>query len=370
MGLVLLILASGLFNTFVSIRLELEGFSADAIGMITALLYAGILIGSIVLPLYIEKWGYLLSYTLFVSMTTLLVLAQVLWMNPYYWGFLRMLGGICTAGIFIVVESWFLLKSPPNMRSLALSLYLGVFYCSLSVGQFLLNISDPKSSIPFYITASLCLAGLIPIFFGKDQTPKIKSSEHRLSIFKLFKTSPYGFMGGVISGMLLAAVYGLVPVYGKKIGMEIADIGTLMAIIIFGGFLFQWPLAKWSDRGNRKTALNATCFSATFFSLIIAFLETPPPTSLMVLAWFFGGFAFTIYPLSMAYMCEKIEENQIVAATGGFILAYSMGAVAGPILAPFAMSFLGHSGLFYFLGTITFLLGLFGLKKSSTTIEV
>ena len=85
------------------------------------------------------------------------------------------------------------------------------------------------------------------------------------------------------------------------------------------------------------------------------------PISLFVLAWLFGGFSFTLYPLSMAYVCEKIPEDQIVAATGGFVLSYGIGAIAGPMLVPLPMEWLGAPGLFYFLALITLGLGCFGL---------
>jgi hypothetical protein len=66
----------------------------------------------------------------------------------------------------------------------------------------------------------------------------------------------------------------------------------------------------------------------------------------------------------MAYTCEKAAETQIVAVTGGFVLSYGIGAIAGPIAAPLAMGVLGTSGLFYFLAAISLALGLSGLKKT------
>jgi MFS family permease len=66
----------------------------------------------------------------------------------------------------------------------------------------------------------------------------------------------------------------------------------------------------------------------------------------------------------MAYTCEKLQDHQMIAATGGFVLSYGIGAIAGPLLAPLAMDLLGTPGLFYFLSGISFLLGLFGLIQT------
>jgi MFS family permease len=305
--------------------------------------------------------GHIRAFTVFGIVSTLLVLAQALWIDPVYWGVLRLICGICTAGVFIVIESWFLMQSAFHERGTALSVYLLVFYAALSGGQFLFNMIDPATIYPFCIAAGLFTLSTFPFFVQKVAAPKIGKTSS-LSLKALFRISPLGFLGGVISGMLLAAIYGLVPFYAKEIGMSISEIGTLMGVIIFGGLSFQWPIGKWADKTDRRRVLNTASFMTTALAIAIAFAGNSP-LLLLLLGWLFGGFSFTIYPLSMAYVCEKVAEDQIIPATGGFVLSYGIGAIAGPLLAPIAMSFFGTNGLFYFLGLIALCLGLFGLKR-------
>jgi len=363
LSLVLLIMASGLFNTFVSVRLEMEGYGPEAIGLVSSALYIGILCGSLRVDRLIGRIGHVYSLMLFAVSLSLLSLAQGVWINPWYWGVLRFCGGVSTAGVFIVIESWLLIQSTPKTRGAILSIYLGVFYGALTLGQFLINLSDPKGSVPFYITAILCLLATCPLLLRKTQEPKIDQAV-RLGLTQLFRLSPLGFIGGIISGMVLAAVYGLVPVYAKEIGLSIPEIANLMAMIIFGGLSLQWPLGRWADRGgNRRQILYLASFLSAIFAFSIALVSHS--LLLFLLAWAFGGFAFTLYPLSMAYTCEKVQDGEIVAATGGFVLSYGIGAIAGPILAPIAMDFFGSSGLFYFLSAISLLLGLIGLATEN-----
>lgn len=360
-SLVFLIMGSGLLNTFVSVRLEMEGYAAETIGIVSSSLYFGILIGSLWLDRWIGRVGHIRAFAAFAILSTFLVLAQAIWVDPLYWSALRLVCGVCTAGVFIVIESWLLMQSPPALRGAVLSLYLALFYGALSGGQFLINLSDPESIYPFVITAAFFAVSILPITVRKIAQPKIERSV-RLNLFQLFRISPLGFMGGVISGMLLAAVYGLVPVYAKEMGLGISDIGTLMGVIIFGGLSFQWPLNSWADKSDRRFVLTIASFMTSIIGIAIAFF-TPSLLFLLILGWFFGGFSFTLYPLSMAYACEKVAEGQIVAATGGFVLSYGIGAIAGPLLAPVAMSFLGAGGLFYFLAFITFFLCAISLKR-------
>ena len=362
LSLVFLILASGLFNTFVSIRLEMEGFSNEVIGAVTSALYAGILVGSLWLDRWIARVGHIRAFVVFAGISTVVVLAQAIWIDPYYWGALRFVGGVCMAGVFIVIESWLLMQASASMRGGILSVYLAVLYAALSGGQLLINIADPLGSAPFYIIAGLLAVSILPLCVKKISEPKIEDFS-RLGMIELFRISPFGFIGGIVSGMILAAIYGLVPVYAKETGLSIGEIGNLMALLIFGGLSFQWPMGRLADRGNRRGVLLFASFLTAIVGVAIALAGHQSPAMLLLLCFLFGGFSFTIYPLSMAYACEQLNDNQIVSATGGFVLAYGIGAISGPLMAPVAMNVFGPSGLFYFLAAIAFLLALVGLRN-------
>ena len=213
----------------------------------------------------------------------------------------------------------------------------------------------------------LLAISIIPIARKKIIQPK-RAESSNMTLIQLYQISPLGFMGGVISGMLLAAVYGLVPIYAAGLGLTVSEIGTLMAILIFGGFALQWPLGRWADRSDRRKVLNWASFITALLGAALGLLHEGSLYLLYTLAALFGGFSFTLYPLSMAYACERVKEEQIVAATGGFVLSYGIGAIAGPILAPIAMELAGPGGLFYFLAASCLTLGLIGLKKPAPAL--
>ena len=363
LSLILLILASGLSNTFTSVRLEIEGYHSETVGFVTSALYAGIFVGSLWMDRWIAKLGHVRSFLLFAGATAILVLFQAAWIDPYYWTALRFMGGICTSGIFIVIESWLLMQATSKLRGAILSVYLAVFYGALSGGQLLIHISDPTTLTPFYIIALLSFASMLPLCFGNIQSPKMESAT-RLNTRQLFNLSPFGLSGVVISGVILAAVYGLVPVYARELGLSIPEIGNLMALLIFGGLIFQWPLGRLADKGKRRAVLLFASIITTILCCTIAISGHLSSTLLFLLIFLFGGFAFTIYPLSMAHACEKIEDHQLVSATGGFVLSYGVGAIVGPLMAPIAMNWMGGAGLFYFLAIIASVLVLVGLKKT------
>lgn len=355
-SLTLLILANGLCNTFIPIRLHLEGHTADTIGFVTSSLYAGIFLGSLWLDRWISKVGHVPSLIVCTFLLTAFTLMQTLWIDPRYWAVLRLLGGVATAGLFIGIESWLLMQTAPKQRGSILSIYLVVFYGSLSLGQLLIHFTDPMSLDPFYLIGGLSIAAIVPLLLNKIPQPPFEKTE-RLGAKKLFQTSPLGFSGVIISGMIVAAVFGLIPVYAAQIGLSIPEVSNLVALLIAGGLTFQWPLGKLADLYGRRLILNCLSFATITICGVIAMTPTPPPFLLFTFIFLFGGCSFTIYPISMAYVCENVENHQIVSATGGFVLAYGVGAILGPIIAPMAMQYVGCHGLFYFLGlTMTVLL--------------
>lgn len=353
----LLILGSGLFTTFISIRLELAGSGNEMIGLIASASYAGLLVGSVRSPSWIARLGHLRALVALCAANSAIILLHALWINPLYWAILRCFSGMIMGALFVVIESLFLLLSNSSTRSQSLSLYLFVFYTALSLGQLLLNVADPYSLLPYCLASSLSSLAILPIVIF---TLPIPSYEHekRFSLREIFSTSPQGFIGGTISGMVLASIYGLGPIYGKSLGLSVTDIATLMSVIIFGGLSLQWPLGKWADLFGRRKVLLLACFAAALISSLIAAFHGVSWPIRLALLWLFGGFSFVLYPLSMAFTCEGVTDQKIVAATGGFVLAYGIGAIAGPLLAPLFMNWFGSNGLFYFLGSTCFTMGL------------
>jgi MFS family permease len=180
---------------------------------------------------------------------------------------------------------------------------------------------------------------------------------------QIFYTSPFGFLGGMVSGMLLAIIYGFVPIYGQEIGLSTPEIGLLMGMIISGGLLLQIPFSRMGDAGYRTLAIHIACLATAIFSFTFLFSHhTESRIWLYANAGFLGGSAFTIYPLSMAYLCDQLPSNKIVEGTGGFVFSYGTGAVLGPIFTPIAIHYSGeHAGLFYLMILITTLYSSIGL---------
>ncbi len=368
LSLMCMALGSGLFTTFVSIRLELAGAGPFIIGLAASSFNAGILAGGLFSARAVLKLGCSRSLILIYAINAGTILLHSLWIDPIYWTILRFVSGVALGAFFTVMESWFLKASSPSMRSQALSLYLIAYYIAVSSGQLLLNTANPLLLNIFLISAAFSAAAAIPLLASKQPSPLF---EHKAAPSPSPGRPHLGYFCAAASGIVIASIYGLIPFYGKTIGLSLGQISLLMSVIISGGFLFQWPLAKWSDTSGHSRVLKAVCILAMLASLCAAFVDGLSFSWLLFISWLFGGASFALYPLSLAFLCDGMDEEKIPGVVGKFVAAYSVGAILGPLGTSLFIERIGAAGLFYFLSLVCALSGLipfFKPKSSASSV--
>jgi MFS family permease len=126
--------------------------------------------------------------------------------------------------------------------------------------------------------------------------------------------------------------------------------------------VLQWPLGVLSDRFDRRRIIIAALLGTTVFASVIA-LFAFPGVHIFVLGAIFGGLTFALYPLCVAHSNDHIDGSERVSASGGLVLAYSIGAVAGPMLGSIGVAIGGPAGLFAAIGIVALLATLFGFWR-------
>ena len=161
----------------------------------------------------------------------------------------------------------------------------------------------------------------------------------------------------------MGAFFGLAPVFASKIGMESKDVAIFMGVTIIGGFILQWPLGRLSDKINRRSVLIGVSFITSSLALLMALASFMSSDILFILSVLFGGFSFTMYPMSISYTNDYLDPKDLVAATGGLLLSYGVGCVIGPLVAPLMMKMFGPSGLYLYVAIISSIIGSVGFFR-------
>jgi len=355
-SLVIFILGHGLFNTLLTLRLSAEEVSAQAIGLVSAAYFGGLVLGAFVNARLIIRVGHIRAYAAYASLLCFLFLLHGMVVEPITWAVLRLVGGFATGGLFVVLESWMLVSSTPANRGRLMSLYMILLYGSLALGQQLLKWVDPMVLTPFALCAMAATISVVPLALSRVATPAMVAPQ-AVGVRELVRLTPAGMASSFTSGLVLGAIYGLLPLYFADSGASLARVADMMALVILGGMCLQYPIGRMSDRYDRRGVILLLCAVLTLLAILMVLLPDawrgPIEGSLVFLL---GGMAFSIYPLSLSHACDELHPDQVLGANQGLLLAYSLGAMIGPLLAPFVMGWFGPQGLFVYFALCGLLL--------------
>ena len=343
--------------------------SSWIIGAVSAAYYAGLVLGSFRIEPLIYRIGHIRAFATFASISAVVTMLPGLIMDPWVWIALRFIGGFCMAGLFVVIESWLLASSSANNRGQILSFYMVALYAAQAGGQFFLNLSDPTSLIPFAIATILCSLSVVPVAMTYVETPK-HDEPSALGFIQLYKISPSGVIGAGCSGLILGAIYGLLPLFASQTGHDISGIAMIMGVTILGGMALQYPIGHLSDFLDRRKMLIAVTALNCLISIIIMIVAYHFEIGFLVCCFILGGLSFVIYPLSISHACDYLEAKDIVAASQGLLLAYGVGATIGPLIAPAFFKLLGPLGLFAFFILVSGFLTVFFSWRKTKRVSV
>ena len=358
----ILMIGSGFLSTLIAVRLEQAGVAALLIGLAATSYFSGLTLGSLRVESLIARIGHIRSFAAFVTVYSASSLTYAIIDHISIWIVLRFVDGFTMAGVFVCLESWLNRQATPTNRSAILASYMIALYLGQAAGQFLLNLGENAPDLPFMISAVLLSIALLPVLLTRMEQPQI---EHFVpfSLRRLYDASPLGIFGTLATGAMLGAFYAMGAVYVQRIGMELSQVALFTSSVIAGGVALQYPLGMLSDRFDRRRVIIACFLVVTAISAALAFFPLPP-VGTIALGSLFGGFAFALYPLCVAHSNDHLGEEERVGASSGLVLAYSAGAMAGPIIGSAGMGLLGPEGLFVVIGGIAAMGVIFGMLRT------
>lgn len=335
----------------------MDDVSGNIAGYIHSAFYAGMLIGAIKSEEVINRVGHIRAFAFFGSMTSVMIILQAMFEHDIIWIILRLISGIAVAGSYVIIESWLLAQSDDKTKGRILSIYMCSLYLSQSMSQFLLDLVDIKTIEPFLLATILSSLSIIPASLTYMKAPDIEIAE-KISIFKYYKISPFGFIGCIVSGLILSAIYSFLPNYAQDNNFSVS---MMLGIIIGGGFILQWPIGKLSDMFDRSIVLLAISFLTSVIAIL--FLLVSNHFLIYVTVFFLGGLCFTIYPVSIAHVCDHLKSGNIVNMTGALLCSYGIGAILGPLIVSNIISFSSSSAIFLYIASMGLVLAMFGLYE-------
>ena len=364
LGMGVLMLGAGLQSTVLGVRASLEGFPTTVIGIVMSCYYFGYLLGTVTAPRLIHGVGHVRVFAALAAVASAATLLQAAYVHPVSWAALRMVTGLCFAGIYVVAESWINACATRENRSRLLASYMVVLYVGLGGAQFLLILSNPGSSVPFMLVSGLISVAVVPILLSSQSSPAVVVPR-AVRLRELYRASPVGVAAATVAGVITSTIFSIGPVYARLKGLDTTSIATFMGISILAGVATQYPVGTLADRFGRRAVIAGVCALAAAFAASIVAFATMPHALFVVLAAGFSGLVLTIYSLGISHVNDRLEPAQMVAASSALLLLNGSAAIVGPVLTSSLMGAYGASAFFVVQAGLTGALAIHCLWRTS-----
>lgn len=342
-GLALVLGAGGMFGTLLGVRAEQRDLPTAVSAAITAAYYLGFLVGTRASLRALALVGHIRVFAALCSLLGATVVFIGVSGSPVVWVALRVVTGMCFAGMYVVAESWLNGLADNSFRGRLLALYSVVVIGSFGIGQSSVFAFDAGSSTGFAIAGAIASLAVVPVVLSVQATAATASTPTAMSMRELARLVPTGAGAMLLVGLAHGSMMGLAVTHATREGLGIARTGILVAGLGLGGMLSNWPVNAASDDIDRRivgviVALATVAVAALFSSVDIA-----GPWAIAAMLGL-GMTSSPLYAICCAYTNDWIDQDQLDAAASQLVTLYGIGALIGPFIASTFMDTLGSNG--------------------------
>ena len=349
-GVALLLVGHGLHLAVVPLKAQLFGWSEIHIGWLGSLYFVGFILGCFSVPALVTRIGHIRAYVCMVALMTASILGLALGDNFLFWILLRVISGVCIAGLYLIIESWLNEQTSSPVRGSVLAVYTIVVLSGLATGNLLLNTAPIDGPALIIGSAILIVIAAIPVCVtSSPEPPQIPRA--RFSPLLVLKSSRAASIGSFIGGLAVGVIYALGPVYGLQRDLNVMDISVMMAMAIAGGGVSQFPLGRLSDRFDRRLVI-LLCLALGACVAMTALVRQSISVPLMMML--LGATVMPIYALSLAQASDNTNPGDFIKVGTGLLMMNALGSVVGPLLASQLMHRFGPQYFFVYQFVILF----------------
>jgi MFS family permease len=351
----LMLCGTGLFNTFMGLRLTAQSVSPFWVGTLIAGYYLGLVCGARLGHRLLIRVGHIRAFVACAAIAAVMVLAQASLEVLPLWLAFRIIAGVAMVTQFMVLESWLNEQTENRLRGRVFAVYMLMSGLGTVLGQLSLTLYSTLDLRPLTLVAVFQVLCLVPVALTARSHPATPVPAP-LDLKFFARRVPLSMTVLFVAGMLSGGFYGLAPVYAARHGFSNAQVAVYVASTVTAGLLSQFPMGWLSDRINRAGLIR---FNAALLMLLPAlmwgWLALPFPLMLM-LSCMFGVLQFTMYPLGAAFANDHVEPERRVGLSAILLMAYGIGACIGPLIAGGLMSLAGPNMYYVFVSACALVL--------------
>ena len=350
LGVMLLMVGNGMQGSLLGIRGTEGGFSTYQISAVMSAYFVGFLFGSHLAPRMIRRVGHVRVFAALGSLISAVLVLYPVMPDWIAWSLMRAMIGFCFSGVYVTAESWLNNTATNETRGQAMSAYMIVQMLGIIASQALLNLPDPSGFVLFILPSVLVSLAFMPILLAPVPAP-VFDTIRRLPFRRLFRISPLGCVGMLLTGGVYSAMFGMAAVWGAMTGLSLREITMFIAAMYVGGLVFQYPVGWASDRMDRRHLIVGLS-GVGAVAMLVTFMLSVPFWVYVGAAVVLGGVINPLYSLLIAYTHDFLGKEDMPAASAGMIFLNGLGAIGGPLASGWIMGQVGPEGFFLFLGLL------------------
>lgn len=359
--------SQGMLLPLIAIIFEQMGISSSVNGIHATGLYIGILLASPFMERFIQKLGFKPIIIIGGLLVFISLFLFPVWHSLWFWFILRMIIGIGDQMLHFGTQTWITTTVEERTRGRSIAIYGLAFGLGFAAGPLMTKLLAIHEALPFILSAVLCMLVWSSMFFVRNSWPEQTDTLNRVGVIQRFaKTGkiawvallpPFGY------GFLEAALHGVFPIYGLRIGHDVDLLALIIPCFAIGSILFQLPLGSISDRfGRRKTLLCAITLGTIFF--IFAAIFEDSSYALIILFALAGMFVGSLFSLGIAYMVDILPKTLLPAGNLLMGIMFSFGSMSGPFLGGMFIQIFPNISFFYMIAGMLLIIGaIIFLKK-------
>jgi len=349
-GVVLFGLSNGGNFALVALKMSEIGTSDYLVGLATSAYFAGALMASLTCSRLVVRIGHKRAFAAAAALACLSTMTLVVVQDVALWPIIRASTGYAIGSFYVVVESWFNHATQNRTRGRVLAFYETLRLSAVATGSFvLIGLYDALGLSVFLIAAVLYFSAILPISLNRLAGPT-PNPTLRFPVRPMLRRAPLGLACCFVGGLTTAALYGLVPLYGRYMSLGAMALPAFVFLSHFGAVFAQYPVGMLSDRAGRSLTILLLCLVCVAAAGFLGLSDRPVLPIVLVAGAVCGGLCHTVFTLGAVYTNDRLESDSFTLGAGLLLVVYDLGTVVGPALASLTMEALGGRGLYVFIG--------------------
>lgn len=344
-------LAVGGFVPLIAVTLEARQVDTVMIGINSAMTSVGVLLVAPYATVIVRRVGASPGMVVGLLLTAASALAMAFIDNLWAWMVLRFLIGAGVSIHWVVSETWMNAIVSERRRGLVMSIYITSIASGFALGPIILTAVGTEGATPFAVIAAVTALTALPMALIRKLAPPL-AMETKGSVLRLAREAPTIFAAVLTVGLVDAAFFTFLPIYGIRIGMPSETAITLLTAVFAGNVVLQIPLGWIADKVNRRgmlLVLGTICIACPGLA---AWLLRADSLAAYPILFVWGGCSFGLYTVGVTMLGERYRGGELIAANAAFVMTFEMANLFGPPLSGWAMEAWVPTGLMVYMGAI------------------